>query len=138
MNNNPYASSYEPARILRPRPASVIQDDSLRIRRCQRGIVATILFHLLFVAAARPALSSGSWTLFACWASGMVITWIAIAVFASLLADRLYDRGTALLLGALAALPIAGLLATLFVNVHANRLLRNHGLPVGFGGVKQS
>ena len=130
---NPYKPSSEPARTTQHEPATG-RADLLEITRYQRGIQISVFLHLICVGLFGVSRAAQAGGLMIAVGFGLAVTWIAGVVFVFFLARKLYPMGMSIGLTALAATPIAGLLALLLVYTKANTLLRKSGIEVRFMG----
>jgi hypothetical protein len=119
--------------------------DLRRIAFQQRAIILCILVMLVCALLEASVTASG---LFFLRPIGLVIMlgapWLYLAsiitgaVFVFMLAISLYNTGTGIAMGILALVPCLGLIALLVVNGKATRVLRHHGVKVGFFGASPS
>jgi hypothetical protein len=69
---------------------------------------------------------------------GVVAVGIAATVFVFMLAIKLYETGTGVVLGILTLVPLVGLIILLVVNSKATGILQQHGYQVGLLGANLS
>jgi hypothetical protein len=109
-----------------------MRNDLREIATRQRGIIFCIMGYIL-CAALQFAVPPPLKIICALAAFGVSI---AGMVFVFMLALAMYSKGMGILLGILTLIPLVGLIVLLTVNGKATRILREHGIQVGFFGAK--
>jgi hypothetical protein len=128
MDPNPYAP---------PSPAGETLADSrvFAVARHQRRLNRCVLAYLACVAAFKVAPEGPART---AAAFGSVLVMVLAAVFAVMLASRLYSTLTAIVVGVMTLVPCGGIVGAVYLSSQATALLRRNGYTVGLLGADVS
>lgn len=135
---NPYAAPVESSEVVGVNSGTI--DDLRAVARYQRGVIFCLLMYLSLMIIAsvvvrfpRPPFSEGVYFAFTAFT---LLTSLTGAVFAFLLAIKVYRGLTGFLLGILCLVPCINLLILLLINGKATTVLKENGIKVGFMGAK--
>jgi len=117
-------------RYSRRKRQSLSSDDLRSIAKYQKGIIICLLCYIVGIVAA--VVLRGSPILLGIGVAFIVIVGIATTVFVFLLAMKVYEGATGIILGILSL--FCGLIILLIVNQKATSILRSKGIGVGFLG----
>lgn len=117
-----------------PETNTLSRDELREIARSQRAILLCIVGYAVLVAFQMYSPQQLK-ALVGLAAIGVSIT---ATVFVFLLATKVYERTTGIILGVLTLIPCVGLLVLLRVNAKATSVLRSHGIRVGLVGADAS
>lgn len=128
MDQNPYAP---------PSPASEAVDHSrvFAVARRQRALNLCMLAYVACMVSFKLAPEGPARTL-AAFASLVVL--VLAAVFAVLLASKLYSTAIAIVVGVLTLVPCGGMVGAAYLSSQATALLRRNGYTVGLLGADLS
>lgn len=118
-----------------PSTAQGTSADTLRkIAMEQKALMYCLLVGILLAVAQRFSNPEHQLTIFV----SMIVTSVALSMLLFVLAKRLFNVSIAATLALLGLIPIVGVAILLFVNRKAMKVLRSHGIAVGFMGAKTS
>ena len=132
MDENPYQSPIVEATVVGVK--SGLREDLRSVAVYQKGILVCILVYFLAVIG-QFALPEELRLLLGL---GVLAVGITGLVFVILLAAKVYETGTGILLGILTIVPCVGLIVLLIVNGKATSILQQNGYKVGLLGANLS